>query len=398
MKKCYFIGMRSIFDKDLMPQLLSRCETLVQQEDEVEFWFYGYAGDSYAASCLALVVLLKSKYPEKDLKVVRVYDPDKDKKPSDWYGEVNDIYFPCYLVDRYMYAPLMDEGFAMLEGRYAQQASKIERWLLRQMDVVFAYYYPNLEDSVISQIEFAQKYCEAEVIRVYTEETEQFIQEQVEELFDERTSKILSMLIDGISQREIGKAVGVSTSRIGQISHKAARDIRNKLMRRYGGVIIFREKQSCALTGLETECNAFQLVAFESLLEYMITCYRVNEFWIDETSCNTAYGAVLAKYCSGRPSRGATAKVVVRLSEEEDDAWDKCICKFVPPFGSVVNLGTEPPDKRAFCEELVRQCSCIVTDFSGSQAAMIKELCAKAGNKYLFDISRTSFTIENYGE
>lgn len=398
MKRCYFIGMRSIFDTDLMTQLLSHCETLVQQEDEIEFWFFGYAGESYAASCLALVVGLKSKYPEKDLKIVRVYDPVKEKKPSDWYFEVNDTRFPFYLVDRYMYAPLMDEGIAKIEGRYAEQANKIERWILRQMDVVYAYYYPNLEDSVIAQIEFTQKYCEAEVIRVYNEETEQFIQDAANELFDERTSIILSMLKDGVTQREIGKAVGLSTSRIGQIGHKAARSIREKLIRRYGGAIVFKGKRSCTLVGIKAECNAFQLVAFESLLEYLITVYRVNEFWIDEKSCNTAYGAILAKHCSGRPSHGVTAKVVVRLVEDKNDAWDRCIRSYVPPFGSVINLGIESLDEQAFCEELVRQCSCIVTDFSGSQAGMMKELCAKAGNKYLFDISRNSFSIEEYAE
>ena len=398
MKRCYFIGMPSVFDKDLMNQLSSHCEALVQQEDEIEFWFFGYVGDSFAASCLALVVGLKSEYPEKDLKVVRVYDPVDKYEPCDWYRQVNDTRFPCYLVDRYMYAPLMDEGIAKVEGRYAQQASKVERWILRQMDIVYAYYYPNLEDSVITQIEFAQKYCEAEVIHVYDEETEQFIQNAADGLFDERTSKILSMLKEGVTQREISKAVGVSTSRIGQIARKAARTIHYELMRRYGGAIVFNKKRSCALVGLNAESNAFQLVAFESLLEYLINYYQVNEFWIDEKSCNTTFSAILAKHCSGIPSHGATVKVVVKLSEDEVDAWDRCIRSYVPPFGSVINLGIESLDEQAFCEELVRQCSCIVTDFSGSQAGMMKELCAKAGNKYLFDISRNSFSIEEYAE
>jgi len=42
---------------------------------------------------------------------------------------------------------------------------------------------------------------------------------------------ILSMLKDGIAQREIGKTVGVSASGIGQIAHKAARSIDEKIWR-----------------------------------------------------------------------------------------------------------------------------------------------------------------------
>lgn len=394
MKRCYFIGMSSIYDHDLMPQLSSHCEALVQQEDEVEFWFFGNADYSYIASCLALVVGLKSKYPEKDLKVVRVYDPVRKKEPSGWYSDVYDTRFPCCIADRYLYAPLMNEGIAKVEGQFVQQANKVERWILRQMDLVFAYYYPNLEDSVIAQIEFAQKSCKAEVIRIYTEETEQFIQEKADELFDDRTSKILSMLKDGVPQREIGKAVGVSTSRIGQIAHKAARSIHEKLMRKYGGALIFKRERICSIVGLSGDCNAFQLVAFESLLAYISNCYHVKEFWIDEKSSDTAYGAVLAKHCAGTPSRGIAAKVVVLLREDEAGAWDRCICKYVPPFASVVNLGIESTDEQSFFEEIVRQSSCLVTDFSGSQAGMIKELCARAGDKYLFDLSQDHFFID----
>lgn len=88
----------------------------------------------------------------------------------------------------------MPEGVAKLEHQYVQQANKIERWILRQMDIVFAYFYPNLEDSIIAQIEYAQKSCKAEVVHIHFDDTEKFIQEMAETMFDERTALILSML------------------------------------------------------------------------------------------------------------------------------------------------------------------------------------------------------------
>jgi len=99
---------------------------------------------------------------------------------------------------------------------------------------------------------------------------------------------------------------------------------------------------------------AFQLSAFEALLVYISDCYYVREFWIDEKSCETAFGAILARFCASRQFRGITAKVIVHLEEDEVFLWDQCINKYVPPFGSVVNLGMEPTDEQFFFEDMVR--------------------------------------------
>ncbi|MCI8856618.1 MAG: hypothetical protein HFH26_08755 [Clostridiaceae bacterium] len=88
---------------------------------------------------------------------------------------------------------------------------------------------------------------------------EQFIQKKAEELFDDRTRMILSMLKDGIAQREIGKIVGVSTSRIGQIAHKAARNIREALMKRFGGKLTIKGDRICSLIGLPSSFQPLKL-------------------------------------------------------------------------------------------------------------------------------------------
>ena len=86
--------------------------------------------------------------------MVRVFDPVKDDSPEDWFIEAYNNDFPRSLPDKNVFAPAMDEGVAKFEHQYVRQANKVERWILRQMDIVFAYYYPNLEDSVIAQIEY----------------------------------------------------------------------------------------------------------------------------------------------------------------------------------------------------------------------------------------------------
>lgn len=392
MKRCYFTGMREIFDAGLIDRLFDECEKIIKVEDQVEFWFFHGENDSYTGSCLCIATRLRTKFPKK-VKIVRVFDPVKDDKPSDWYSEAFYTKFPRCLPDRNVFAPVMDEGVAKIDTAFVQQANKVERWILRQMDVVFAYFYPNLEDSIISQVEFAQKSCNAEVIHICFEETEQFIQEKAETMFDERTTTILAMLKDNVPQKEIGKAVGVTTSRIGQIAHKAARDIRHELLRR--GVRVKNDKErKCALWSLGNEANALQLVVFESLLTYLSEIYQLKEFWIDEKSCNTPYGAVLAKWCAQRSNYGPSAKVVVRVNEEEQDAWNSCIREYVPPYCSVVNLGIESDERAAICEDMIRQCSCVITDLTSPDAAYVLELCTKSDSKYLFDIPKAKYEID----
>ena len=393
MKRCYFIGLSSILDAGLIERLQDECEKLIAEEDAVEFWFSFGAADAYIGSCLCLATRLRTMHPDK-VKIVRIFDPNKESTKENWYSDAFSIGFPRSIPDLNILAPDMDNGVERDPKQFMQQFHKVERWILRQMDVIFAYYYPNLEDGLIYQVEYARRSCKAEVIHISFEETESFIQEKAETLFDERTTKILSMLKDNIPQKEIGKAVGVTTSRIGQIAHKAARDIRQEIKRR--GVRIKREKDNkCALICLNNEATALQLVVFESLIIYLASTYQIEEFWIDDRSCNTAYGAILAKYCAHNSS---TAKVVVCLDEDESDAWAKCVNEYVPPFSSVINLGLESKEWSSVCEEMVRQCTCVITDFTAPDFPFVQKLGEKAGRKFLFDVSKKKYTMDEFHE
>ena len=393
MKRCYFIGMSEVYDEGLMSRLYDDCKQVIEANEAVEFWFFHGESDSFISSCIALVTLLKSNFPKRDIKMVRVFDPVKDDTPEDWFREAYNSNFPRCLPDKNIFAPAMPEGVAKLEHQYVQQANKIERWILRQMDIVFAYFYPNLEDSIIAQIEYAQKSCKAEVVHIHFDDTEKFIQEMAETMFDERTALILSMLRENFSQKEISKAAGVSHTRVSQIAHKAAREVRYKLMRRAGGKRVFKSRK-CALCDLTYDATALQLTIFQSLLEYLTRNYLVSEFWIDEKSCNTPYGAILAQFCAHSWSHGPAAKVVVCLNSEESPVWDETIAKYVPPYSSVVNLGIESTDQFPVYEGIVRQCCCVITDFASSDSFILKELCARSGENYLFNLPAKAYTID----
>lgn len=138
MKRCYFIGMSEVYDEELISQLYDNCKQVIEGNAAVEFWFFRGDNDSFISSCIALVTLLKSNFPDKDIKMVRVFDPVKDDTSEDWFREAYNTSFPRCLPDKNVFAPIMEEGVAKLEHQYVRQANKVERWILRQMDIVFA--------------------------------------------------------------------------------------------------------------------------------------------------------------------------------------------------------------------------------------------------------------------
>lgn len=77
MKRCYFIGMSEVYDEELISQLYDNCKQVIEGNAAVEFWFFRGDNDSFISSCIALVTLLKSNFPDKDIKMVRVFDPVK---------------------------------------------------------------------------------------------------------------------------------------------------------------------------------------------------------------------------------------------------------------------------------------------------------------------------------
>lgn len=387
MKRCCFIGLDEVMEVKVRDKLTSELDKLVQSGDRVEFWFYMVNRIFYQLA-LSRCIMMKTKYPEKDIEIVRVYDPEADK--DDWYSSAYNTFMPPCIPSRFVPAEVDVGKGRGNENWNTQRLNKVERWAIRQCDLVLAYYYPSLADSTNTQVEYAYG-CEGKtVIPLYDEETDAFAVEQIMGL-DDRTRTVMLMLKDGSTQKAAGTAVGVSVGRVGQIVHKAGYAIHKAMVKR-----MFQSKERetehrCALVGLNNDATAFQLVVFESLLEYLQRYYRIKEFWIDQSCCDTAYGAILARYAA-RPSivtskADRAAKVFLTLPEEENGEWEAVLKRYVPPFTSVINIAADHQDWHSLCSEVIRQCDCIITDLSSPDAPYIQELCAHRESAFMFDLS-----------
>ena len=140
------------------------------------------------------------------------------------------------------------------------------------------------------------------------------------------------------------------------------------------------------------------VLLFESLLRHLSYHYGVSEFWIDARCCDTAYGAILARYAVALPFQKDTreAKVFLSLPEEATAEWDAVVEKYLPEFTSVLSISVGNPGWSDLFREVVRQCDCFITELSASEGLFIQELCAQKDAAFLFDISH--HTVRNPGK
>lgn len=118
----------------------------------------------------------------------------------------------------------------------------------------------------------------------------------------------------------------------------------------------------------------------------------MREFWLDAQTAESGFGARVALFCargvrtlglSARPD----AKVVVCLPIEDDGMWAQSIKAYVSPYRAVVNLGIDQPADADIYQEMIRQCKFFIADFTNPKAQLIRDLCGKDGDTYLFDAS-----------
>ena len=124
MKRCFFIGLDDIAEYGLREKVTSGLERLASTENQIEFWFYTI-NRPFLLMALRHCVMLMTKRPEKDIKIVRVFDTGKNEE--NWYKNVFDISFPLCIIDRLIPAAVDAGPGKGNENWYMQQANKVVR-------------------------------------------------------------------------------------------------------------------------------------------------------------------------------------------------------------------------------------------------------------------------------
>lgn len=382
----------AVFDLGLKDRILDELEKLALSDEPIELWFLNPVSEVFGRYCFFISRLFKSRNPNKDIKIVLVLDPVKDDSDHLTWIEKQ---CPQYSVDKIIYSKYMGDGHAKIKSHIGQQREKVERWMMRQCDYVFAYYYPILHDSINYTIKGAHIRPHITVIPLYFEDTSQLIQEELA-MFDDRTRRIYYLLNDeGMSQADVAKANNISHKRISQITQKTASYIYGDLKRLYHKQIKQGMKSRsnikiCGLAHLNDNPSESQITLFKSLIKYLMNVYVITEFWMDKKSCKTPYSTALLE-CVNIASKPILSKVFLSLEEDSVDEWDRAIDEYVPPFSGTVGISYSEGEPY---KSVIKESTCFITDFSCAGSNLIREFCGQDGNTYLFDVSKNRLNID----
>ena len=351
MMKCYFIGHKDIYDEGLAKKLAIELEKLVQLDDALECWFYTYTGEGYFRLCTALAIWLRTKYPHKQITIIKAFDARDGLAPNREYSFEIDGDFPRCMADKNVYVPLVDRCH---DKSFMYYINRVDHWLIKQCDYLFVYCYPEAERKI-----YNQSLCTKEgatVIRLDFAQTQDLIQEERLRVLSDRDRSILRMLEEKrLTHEEIAQAVGLSKKRVAAISGESGDKLRQAL------AICAPKPSTCAvlaLTNLPVIADA--LVLFACMVDYLIKS-GVTTFYLDDAIGMAAYEKVLDEAISNHAGK---ADILVK----------RCTT----------------PDYAA----IIQESQWVLADFAHEQAETIKALCQEDGQTLLIDLGRDKRRIE----
>lgn len=398
MVKIFFWGVDFVYDRSLGKKIRTQLKSILSHEDSAEFWFYGMSMadtlrglQSFSSICMQAALEMKSKYPQKDLKIISVRITHGEIKGANWYARTYNSLFPACLADKTVWAPEIGKQHGYKYDFDSQEflhIAKTERWILQQCDFVFLYHYPQLRNLNAENVPYAKRRPDLTVVLLDFPQTRTVIQQKIAAM-DARTRNIMKRLSDGESSQKIGKSFGIAESTVRGIAQHTAYALHRNLASAMKNQEPFnRMVRTCGFAGIG-EADAFKLSAFEGLIEFMTREFDVRGFVVNQSDCDSMYAIVLAKLVA---QRGAPywSKAVVHKAQWSASERKKASKRYCPPFSELVTVADKQADSfLKQCAEVIRISHFFVTNLkrNAKYAEQIKTLCAQSKHTVLIDLS-----------
>ena len=197
---------------------------LLDQHEQLEFWFISCRTD-FDALAIQIIMDMRKQYPDKTIDIVAVIDPLKHNYTNIENFPEADYRFPTHSITKLQSAPLIKGKCEQYPERYLLHFRKIEKWIIKQCDVILAFNYEEIPTPLTFEINRLKK--EKIVIPIFNSEITQELLNQIEQL-DNRSKSILLGLKEGCTYTALAKEHNVSVSRIRQQSQTIFRHLFNK--------------------------------------------------------------------------------------------------------------------------------------------------------------------------
>lgn len=244
---CSFLGSSVVLGDTLYPRLCDVLEKLVEVNDCVELLLTPL-WEPFFNVCLKAALEIKSRYPCRvtlTLVVKRAGCQDDCTTPG-----ADGL--PACMIDRVYVAgvPVM-KG----EGAHISEKYNLLRRTISLSDHVVCCIYEGLLDRENELLAYARKFPNLEIIDVSDQEITEAIALFAPSLLKEREQFVLEKLETGISYREIGTLMGVTSARARQLVEKGGSRIRKLAYQTYAKERIMGERNVrpvCAIHSLGT--------------------------------------------------------------------------------------------------------------------------------------------------
>ena len=230
MLKVCFLNSFFRIDKVVTNRLREEMIKLAETDSHLEFWFF-VSHDDFTKKAIQFIGELRAVLSKSQIDIIVVQDPIKLEKYADDESNRDMSGVPRGIISRYVMAPRIEGKVELRENRFIEHCRKVERWMMEQCDIVYAYHYDNVPHTANTEIKRLRKKNKPKVISIYNPEFRDKIDLFIAGMED-RDGYVLQSLKAGKTYREISEELGITINRVQQIANRATRKIMNHI--RYG--------------------------------------------------------------------------------------------------------------------------------------------------------------------
>lgn len=329
---CSFIGNSDVCDYNLYPRLREVTKSIAEENGRVDFMILPQYAELFAGSfsdfCLRAALETKSHYPQKVTITLICHDENEKKK----FEMQADGSIPACMVDRIL---IPNIAASSKSGAYSKRVPDVQRWIIQHSTYVVSSLYEIFHAQENHLLYFARRMDGLKIIDISSEEIALAIKEKVKDLTD-REQLALKSLEDGHTLEETGTALGVGRERARSIARKAGLQL-EKHARRYSNKMRAQSEYQikCAVFSLG-DATYSNLKAFRHIVDYLITKYRVKQFYIQgDYGCS----GFMTAFDQNKSIYNFHTTAVITASEHNEDTGD-LIARYCPPCDRVENVDT----------------------------------------------------------
>lgn len=380
---CSFLGHRYICDPNVRLRLQAAVNHLVEENESVEFLLYLWKSrEPFYDLCLMTALRARQCAPKK---VTLTLVADRSELKRYLAGRKSDPL--TSIADRILPIPTSADNDPIMAMK------KALHWMVKQSTHIINGFYEDLFDTDDLALHLARRKEGIQIINITAPELERAILICSEQL-PERDRFVFQTRKSGCTQKETGKQLGLTVSRIQQIE----RNINKQLREMLGSTglrtpIAHRKPWICSIFALG-DADYKHLSFFADCIRFLTARYPIDQFCVEAEAVQSGFMFALQQ------SLPLYHKIPITAVAWDDgsgqEGTEDLIAGFCPPCDRAESIGGVPAADsriRTILELMDRSMFCICELSASAYAQQILPHIPQAGRAVLLDIGKSAVNI-----